>query len=206
MLAGLAFTLTSRLSIAAEAYGLYVAPRAVEVDGKVLGIKHSISYYVPETLPASNTLEFIARRLARQAGVQLPGRVAGQWSSHHSGWLEFAKPIRILSRYLWSATWVNVEGTRCTTRLGLHSARACTYADRARLSNAMKDNPSGECTWSPRAFTTSLTTGDGEDPYWLATQASLSVRDHCRQLGPGSWTPACLASRRAMNSSVLLAG
>jgi hypothetical protein len=122
MLAGLAFTLTSRLSIAAEAHGLYVAPRAVDIDRKVLAIKHSISYYVPEPYPASNTLEFIARRLA-ETGWRPATRaeLPGQWSSHHSGWLELPSQYGSSPGHLWSATWVNARGDQVHYSLGYPS-------------------------------------------------------------------------------------
>lgn len=62
--AGLVFAVGLPIAAAADRYGLSVAPRAVDVDWKALGIQHSVSYSVPEAYPATDTLVFIEQSLA----------------------------------------------------------------------------------------------------------------------------------------------
>jgi len=112
-LAGFGLLLTSSLTAAAERHGLFIPPQATDIDRKVLRIKHSVLYAVPEMYPATNTLEFITRSLAA-AGWRPETRVESphEWSSHDSGWLAIPSGDGSSAASLWSATWVNAAGAR----------------------------------------------------------------------------------------------
>ena len=117
--AGLVLVSLSPVAGAGERYGLYIAPGAVDIDHKVLRIKHSVFYYVPEAYPAKDTLAFIQRSLA-EAGWR-PTTCAdlskAERSSHESGWEELPSGEGVPVR-LWSATWMNARGDRVSYSLG----------------------------------------------------------------------------------------
>jgi hypothetical protein len=97
---------------ATDRYGLYVVPRAVDVDRKVLRIKHSVMYYVPEAYPAHETLNQIKQSLA-DAGWR-PARCSelgkSERSSHAEGWQDLPNSDGSSFGRFWSGTWVNTRG------------------------------------------------------------------------------------------------
>jgi hypothetical protein len=92
--------------------GLFVSPRAVDEVHHSAKPGKSLKYDVREPLPATETLAYIAERLARDGWTPVTGSDLPEYeqSSLASGWDEPDRLRPGVGVHLWSARWRDANG------------------------------------------------------------------------------------------------
>jgi hypothetical protein len=118
---------------ASDDFGLFVSPRAVDEVHRGTKPRRSLKYDVKEPLPTSETLGFIAERLAREGWTPVMGPVLPdlEVSSLADGWINPDRRIPGVAVHVWSARWRDTKANEVVYTItyvcpleqhGLHSA------------------------------------------------------------------------------------
>jgi hypothetical protein len=112
MISAFILALVTTETATVDRHGLYVVPRAVDVDRTILKLPDSVHYYVPERYPADETLGLINRSLKSAGWRTATCDDLGEYtrSSHTDGWQELPSNDGSLATQLWSGMWMNAEG------------------------------------------------------------------------------------------------
>jgi hypothetical protein len=120
----MAILLVASVPAVASERGLHTPPGAIDVLRESSKDTASVYYYVRESYPATRIIAFIENSLAERRWHPVAGADVGphERSSLEEGWRELPTENSRVLLQVWSARWVNTEGSEVTYTL-LYSSK-----------------------------------------------------------------------------------